>query len=228
MKEGNDEPTGSSNVGDVKGNTESSTVLNPTVRRTMEPARSRLGTSSGRTARIRERGRRNRAVVVRSIQLGLGTQCDAGTDSSTSKKVLPRHIMDLMRVSGRHNDILGVRELKDKKSCDVEETQCNYLVQVVKNNIVNVAFSFLPNDGLDVLFEAMEQLVYPGPIRDKISDVFTSCGPRTREKRPVRAMIVVVFGSQEARCILALDSSYRFTQVELSGDEEFGEEDGED
>lgn len=147
----------------------------------MEDARQRLRTASGRITTFRERGNRNRANAVRTVNVGSQAVLKTGSERCSANKVLPREIMDPLRVSG-DKGIIGVMKLIDKMFHEVSEEHRRHLVRFVKKIIVKVVNYFLPNDGLALLFSSMEQLGYRGPISENISDVLVACGPRTIER----------------------------------------------
>lgn len=41
--------------------------------------------------------------------------------------------MDVMRISGRHKGIVGIRKIRDKVLSDLDVTQRKHLVRIMKN-----------------------------------------------------------------------------------------------
>lgn len=72
-----------------------------------------------------------------------------GTDDVAKKKVYPRAIMDLMGVSGKDKDKLGVKMLKSKKLEDLDEEVQKVLLRVLQTMIIRMGniFSTVRREG---------------------------------------------------------------------------------
>lgn len=72
------------------------------------------------------------------------------------KKVAPTCIMNFMRTSGKEKSKLGLKQIRMKKLHDIDDRMKHVLVRILRNILVKVTESFLPNDTKALLSEAVE------------------------------------------------------------------------
>lgn len=102
-----------------------------------------------------------------------------------------RSIMDLFRTIGRDRGSVGTKKLKVlKRVKDIGNENKKTVVRVLKNIVLKLFQTFLPNDSRGLLFDVVKEIGFPVEQSDVIMKSLRLCRDRSLEERFLRSIIM--------------------------------------
>lgn len=162
---------------------------------------------------------------------GQSQQSSGGVEEGVTPKLHGRKILEFMRMSGRDKGLIGIKKMKGKKLNELQVKHRGHVVRIVKNIVMRVCESFLPMDSRSLLCAASNELGVKNDLIQKLISLLRVCKLRSLEKRMMRCMILGIVEGNEAKRLIAVDTSYNVYDDSESDSDRNGEigedEDGE-